>query len=136
MQAISQHVMNSGISRLQTLEHLKFEGGFDVVWCPRLGSLKRLKCLQLLILEKAIGCTVGEQFYGIQAFPQLDCLKGCLESWTKADGLIAILKREFEVLPKIKISYVDDLAIVWEFIEDDNCLCGEDGENLDLMSSG
>lgn len=136
MQAISQHVMNSGISRLQTLEHLKFEGGFDVVWCPRLGSLKRLKCLQLLILKKAIGRTVGEQFYGIQAFPQLDCLKGCLESWTKADGLIAILKREFEVLPKIKISYVDDLAIVWEFIEDDNCLCGEDGENLDLMSSG
>jgi len=128
MRAIFQHAIHSGILRLETLEHLQLAGGFDVAWCPHLASLKRLKCLQLIILKDVIGCTVGEEFYGVEAFPPLDGLKGCLENWAKADGLIAILKKEFEVPPKMKISYVDELDCQ-EFMEDSGCPCGVDGDN-------
>src|SRR5271155_4787962 len=58
------------ISHLQALEHLTFEGGFDLAWCPTLASLKRLKCFKLGITKRVIGCTIGEQFYELGAFPQ------------------------------------------------------------------
>ena len=133
MQIISRSFMNFGFSHLQTLEHLRLGGGFDLAWCPTLTSMKRLKCFELGIIRDAIGCTVGDKFYGMKAFPRLDCFKntdfGDLTDLTQAEGLTAILEKEFESVAELEIWYVDhdyDFDEGADFLNDDfRCLCGE-----------
>jgi len=122
---ILQSVAMAGIVQLKILEHFKMEGGFDIAWCPYLASFKRLKCLHLVISEDSIGCTIGQQFYYLEAFPQSEGLLLFWENFTRQDGLIAILEPDFEVVPKMKVSYVQtSLLDIESFPEDFTCLCG------------
>jgi len=117
LKRISQHIINSSFSRLQTLEHLILDGGFDLAWCPYLTALKRLQCLQLATLIPNIGCTLRE------AYPELEGLRDFLLGRKKAAEIIAILGKEFGLVPKFRFVegfYHPDFAM-----EDFNCLCGE-----------
>jgi hypothetical protein len=122
MQVISGGVISFfGISHLQTLEHLRLECGFDLAWCPSLASLTRLKCLQLGIVKTAIGRTIGGKFFGMEEVSELQSLK----KNGIADGMNAILEKEFEWVPKMKILYVDDDSSFPDCfpMDDFSCLC-------------
>jgi len=135
MPRISRALMQVfGISHFQTVEHLKLEGGFDLTWCPTLASLKRLKCFQLGITKRAIGCTFGEQFYELGAkSPEEENLERMVfANVTDTKGLTAMLQTEFKFVPKLKIWYTGypnqgpyDFEMYFP-MEDWSCLCGKD----------
>ena len=70
--------------------------------------------------QDAIGCTIGDDFFAMKSLPQLDCFKKM--SLTEPDELTAILEKELEFVPKLKISYFEPQNYT---MEDYRCLCGE-----------
>jgi len=56
----------------------------------------------------------------MKSLPQLDCFKKM--SLTEPDELTAILEKELEFVPKLKISYFEPQNYT---MEDYRCLCGE-----------
>jgi len=126
MQVMSRSVLNFGFSHLNTLEHLRLYGGFDVAWCRTLASLKSLKCLELGIVKSAIGCTVAGQFYLMKDFPQLEGLRMDFVNLVEVDGLTAILEKEFEWISKMKIFYFKSVGGFERDLSVDHfhCLCG------------
>jgi len=125
---MSRFVINSELPNLTTLEHLSLEGGFDLAWGPRLAALKNLKRLQLTIHNDDVGCTIGGHFFHHSTFLELQGLMPCYDAWRNPEELTAILKKEFDSAPTIRVSLLE----TWDHSVDDetqleefSSLCGD-----------